>query len=635
MQFSTLKKYVEYIFVAALLSVFSFQLSFFWKHEQINLVYGSVIAVAIFLIAFFGRVTLRRAWLPLVIVIAILCSQRIAHQFPDAPEWRGITAFLWHGSQEPRLRVLWGAAFSLSLAWVLAPSCAAIGGWCKKKIQMSEPQKWRLAIAFTLVLSAYSSALAFLRHRAFLSTAFDFGIFDQALFQFSRFTAPVSTVRQFTSLFLDHQHFAIALLSPLYWLLRGMHGFFLATLSPFLLIAIPSVMLALAVREITGKKSPWVAVFSAAFIFIHPFTQASVGFYFHEKFLVPALLSVVLYALARYVRRRDRLSLIIATISTLLWMLSKEDQWLFIVAASVQLVVHVFLWSKDRVLRKKFSIWAASMTGISVIYALILHHFSSRFNPMYTGMYTQLKNSSVDVLHTGNVYEFFSSLNLFTDAHLYLYQHFFGIDVIGFFALPLNIIGEYAERILNSSPSIQSPFYHYGAAVPFYVVVGIVALVLILRYRAHSLTQRVLPLALVVVVFGLLMVSGWNKLYYLHTIPQAVVRDFANTHHRRVVFWDAVKIIPADASVVAAEGYAPQLSARQQIFRWPDEVKLPAGSPGKVDMLSYEYWVLPPTPFLKNDTTDYAAQIQFLQTQGYVIISQNEFVVILKKNTEI
>lgn len=614
-----------------LLALCSFQLTFFWKHEEVNFAYGSVIAVMIFLLALYGGYTLRRGMPVFIIVGLMLCSQQIAQYLPDFSGQNIVSALFWHGVHEPRLRVLWGAVLCVAFAWVFAPVVTRCGEWMWRRMRMAEPRRWKYAIIFVLLLTVYSSVLAIARHQSFLSTAFDFAIFDQALFQFSRFTPPVSTVRQFTNLFLDHQHFSIILLAPLYWVFRGMHGIVLAGLSPILLIAVPSIMLALAVKELTQKNASWVLVFSALFLFVHPFTQAAVRFYFHEKFLVPTLISITLYALARYARRRDYLSLMMATLITVLWMLSKEDQWIFVLSAGAQLIVHVYLWSSDRSLRRSMSVWVAGMSMLSIAYAVILRVFADRLNPMYSGMYTNAKRAFIEVLPTGNISAFFDTLQIGTDAHLYVYQHLFGIDSIGFFGAPINIMGEYAERIFNSSPSIHSPFYHYGVAVPFYDVIGVIVLVFLLQRYRQALARYVLSFAVLVVCFGLLMVSGWNGLYYLHTIPQAVVRDALSTHERRVAFWDGVSSIPADASVVAAEGYAPHLSARQQSIRWPDEVNWPAGTPGKIDMYTYEYWVLPPRAFLKHDTTDYATQIEFLTTQGYRIVERNEFVVILKK----
>src|SRR5918999_79559 len=75
---------------------------------------------------------------------------------------------------------------------------------------------WLLVLTVTII---YSS-LSILRHRHFTSGAYDLGIFDQVIWQYSQFQAPHSSVRSnllTENLLGDHFHPILALLSPLYW----------------------------------------------------------------------------------------------------------------------------------------------------------------------------------------------------------------------------------------------------------------------------------------------------------------------------------------------------------------------------------------------------------------------------------
>lgn len=627
-----LRKRVEAFIVAVIAGSLASNLALFWKQEIVSVWCAWVSALVIFALVLWKRVGMREGLPVLIVFCAYTIVVYTGKFFPDFfPHTAFFNAFMWHGREEPHFRFLWGSAQSFALAWVAAPALRDFWKRVGQHIRIREHKQFRMACIFAFLLTFYASVLVVMRHQAFLSTAFDFSIFDQALFQFSRFHAPVSSARQFTNLFLDHQHFAIMLLAPLYWFFRGMHGVLLAGISPFLLILVPSVLFGFAVSELTQKKSLWVIVLSSWILWMHPFTQSSLKFYFHEKYLIPTFFGVAVYMLARFVHRKKQRYLVVAGIMMLLWLLTKEDQWIFIIAACAQLLVHVFLWSRDAFLRKALSIWVAIITALSLVYAGLLHAYASNFNPVYSGMYTHAKEAFANFVHQPNLRTLILDLRLMDDAQKYMYQHFFGIDIIGLVGLPFNIIGNYAERLLSSSPNTQNPAYHYGVDVPLYVAVGVITLVLILQHKQHVWASRIVPFAALVMCGGVLMTAGWNGNYYLNAIPHAVVRDYVQSSERRAAFWEAVQTIPADASVVAAEGYSPQLSARNQIIRWPDEVKLPEGAPGKVDMLEYTYWVLPPTPFLKYDATNYQAQIEFLQTQGYSIITQDEFVVVLKK----
>lgn len=64
-------------------------------------------------------------------------------------------------------------------------------------------ERWALGIIVTFYGAAY--ALLF-RHWQFGSSAFDLGIFDQAVWHLSRFEAPASTISGFTNILGDHFH---------------------------------------------------------------------------------------------------------------------------------------------------------------------------------------------------------------------------------------------------------------------------------------------------------------------------------------------------------------------------------------------------------------------------------------------
>src|SRR5262245_41393785 len=71
-----------------------------------------------------------------------------------------------------------------------------------------------LAAAFVAAYSLYG----LFRHWHFGSSAYDLGIFDQAIWHLSRFEAPSSTVRGFSNLLGDHFSPILVVLAPLYWI---------------------------------------------------------------------------------------------------------------------------------------------------------------------------------------------------------------------------------------------------------------------------------------------------------------------------------------------------------------------------------------------------------------------------------
>src|SRR5690348_13474228 len=70
-----------------------------------------------------------------------------------------------------------------------------------------------LWIGFTLAYSFF----AVMRHLHFETSGMDLGIFDQAVWHYSRFEAPASTINPHSNLLGDHFHPLLMVLAPLYW----------------------------------------------------------------------------------------------------------------------------------------------------------------------------------------------------------------------------------------------------------------------------------------------------------------------------------------------------------------------------------------------------------------------------------
>src|SRR5688572_33437146 len=76
-----------------------------------------------------------------------------------------------------------------------------------------------VAIGVTAALFGVGYALyGLFRHWHFGSSAYDLGIFDQAVWHLSRFEVPASTINGYPNILGDHFHPIIAAWAPLYWL---------------------------------------------------------------------------------------------------------------------------------------------------------------------------------------------------------------------------------------------------------------------------------------------------------------------------------------------------------------------------------------------------------------------------------
>ena len=87
---------------------------------------------------------------------------------------------------------------------------------------MCRPHALVLSCATGLIAAGYI-ALAVFQHRHFLTHAHDLGIFDQGVWQISRFQRPAMTVRfmPLPNMFGDHFHPIILVLVPWYWVFES------------------------------------------------------------------------------------------------------------------------------------------------------------------------------------------------------------------------------------------------------------------------------------------------------------------------------------------------------------------------------------------------------------------------------
>jgi len=81
---------------------------------------------------------------------------------------------------------------------------------------LRSPRSWLILIVAASAVGYASFAL--FRHWHFQSSAFDLGIFDQALWHYSRFERPVNTISGYPHVLAEHFHPILLLLVPFYWI---------------------------------------------------------------------------------------------------------------------------------------------------------------------------------------------------------------------------------------------------------------------------------------------------------------------------------------------------------------------------------------------------------------------------------
>jgi uncharacterized membrane protein len=152
----------------------------------------------------------------------------------------------------------------------------------------------RRGVAALVVCFAAAYALfGLFRHWHFGSSAYDLGIFDQAVWHLSRFEAPASTISGFSNILGDHFYPVIALFAPLYWIVPA----------PETLIVAQAVLLALSIVPVflflRDRLPDGPALMLSAAYALFWGVQSAMAFDVHEMAFAPLAIATAILAADR------------------------------------------------------------------------------------------------------------------------------------------------------------------------------------------------------------------------------------------------------------------------------------------------------------------------------------------------
>lgn len=142
-----------------------------------------------------------------------------------------------------------------------------------------------LVISFTVLYASMS----LLRHWHFGSSGYDLGIFDQAIWHYSNFETPASTIRGVSNLWGDHFHPILLLLAPLGWVFHGAEGLLIIQA---LLFALSSLPVYWFVKKRLGGVGALLITLSYLLFWG---MQNAVAFDFHEIAFAVPLIACAIY----------------------------------------------------------------------------------------------------------------------------------------------------------------------------------------------------------------------------------------------------------------------------------------------------------------------------------------------------
>jgi uncharacterized membrane protein len=398
----------------------------------------------------------------------------------------------------------------------------------------------RQQIGLGALVAAFAAAYALVglfKHWHFDSSAYDLGIFDQVIWQLSRFEAPTSSLKGHTNIFGDHFHPIIALLAPVYWIAPRVEALIVAQ-SVLLAVSIVPVF-AFARRRLPMGQATVIAIVYGLFWGI----QRTAWFDFHELAFAPLLIGIVINAIDL---RRWRVLWIGCAA---LWLV-KEDMIPFV--AGVGAWVFLFV---DR--RRGLLLGAVSLLMFATVMLVVIPAFGQgAWN--YGGAFERLRAEP----WMAPIIAVTPARKLYT-VLLWL-APFMLLPLGSRWSLLAVVVG--LERLLSDAPTHWGYVTHYSAPLAPILAAGAADTLSRIRTGAGNAGpwKWIVPTLLTLMVAASATVPG----------HQPVLRLFAAKHYRdvpdRAAATEALAQIPADASVVAQAALVPHLSHRDRIYMLED-----------------------------------------------------------------
>lgn len=464
---------------------------------------------------------------------------------------------------------------------------------------------WLLVL---LVTTMYAS-LSILRHLHFTSTAYDLGIFDQAVWQYSKFNLPYSSVRSnllTENLLGDHFHPILALLAPLYWLVDSVIALLVAQA---LLFATAIVPIFLFTEKRLGKVAAYLFALSYAIFWG---IQNAVEFDFHEIAFAVPLIALAIYfidekkwtayfvCLALLLLTKENLSILVFFFGVYLIVLRQFKRGLISMGAGV-----VWFFAAVKILIPLF-IEPLTATGERRFYRYWNY---SRFGAdPWSAFVTVIKNPLLLI-------ETFVSPRVKLHTYWYIFHPFLFLSFISpVFILAIPLL---AERFLSDGEHFWGTNYHYTAVLaPILVMTSVDGLARIARQlKGSKATWLIISASSIVLLLNLLLIPKF-PLWDL-TTPSHWQLSRSDTIGRR-----AISLIPPDASVLAQGPIAPHLSHRRMIYVLHQTVTLPDS-----DFIVASSRVNP-FPFSSYEEIQRFLAVQ--ETRGYSRIFEEDGWVVLK-----
>ncbi|MBZ5558207.1 MAG: DUF2079 domain-containing protein [Acidobacteriia bacterium] len=372
------------------------------------------------------------------------------------------------------------------------------------------------------------------RHWHFGSSAYDLGIFDQAVWHLSRLETPASTISGFSNILGDHFYPVIALFAPLYWIAPA----------PETLIVAQAILLALSIVPVflfLRDREPAVpALLLSAACALFWGLQSAMAFDVHEMAFAPLAIAVVILA-------ADRRRWIWCWAAAALIVLVKED-------LIPLLTMLGLLLAASGARRHGALLAAASLIAFVVIVRIVIPSFAA------SGAFSVGSAYADVVARPWTIPVTLLTPSIKMRTALWWFAPFAFLPLGS--PLALLLVPLVLERFLSSSPNHWGTAFHYSAPLaPILAMSAGDGLARLGRRIGTDATRaRVLIGAAAACVLLSSLLPGHQPLWRLLSPKTYEAPATARTGD------EALARIPAGASVVAQAAIVPHLSRRNLIY---------------------------------------------------------------------
>jgi uncharacterized membrane protein len=431
-----------------------------------------------------------------------------------------------------------------------------------------------------------------LRHWHFGSSAYDLGIFDQAVWHLSRFETPASTISGFSNILGDHFYPVIALFAPLYWIAPA----------PETLIAAQALLLALSIVPVflflRDRLPAQPALMLSAAYALFWGLQSAAAFDVHEMAFAPLAIATAILAADR--RRWGWF-----WTAAVLIVLVKEDLIPILTMLGLLLIVQGER-ARGGVLA------AASLITFVAIVRIVIPAFAD------SGAFS-VGSAYADVIaRPWTIPATLVTPSIKMRTALWWLAPFAGLSLgspVALLIVPLAL-----ERLLSSSPNHWGTAFHYSAPLAPILAMsagdGLARLAR--RVNADATRARVLIGAAAACVLLSSLLPGHQPLWRLLSAKTYQQPSEAQTGY------EAMARIPAGASVVAQAAIVPHLSRRNLIYM------LDAHAPGA----DYVIAAADLNPWPAARFADVTPLLDERRRRGYTAVFEQDGWLVLRRNRD-